>query len=191
MAHDRKRTRLAVLGVFCLRLVLLENIFVASPSSRQPCPFAFSLGFQWNTHDPSSLFPGDRAGEAPVAHLVDTGHRVESKPEQAPSNVLARICREAVARVRFNAFLRDMNVGVSAVDNRRTEILAQDLQCFGGDQFAVDVTGVLSSAGEPHPRAVDIDGVILSEARRDKFGRCPEVVAGGRCRLVVVDATLG
>ena len=101
-----------------------------------------------------------------------------SHVQQAPSNVCwARICREAGARVRFNALLRDMNVGVPAADNRRLEILAQDLPCFGGAQLAVDVTlrGVLSSAGEPHPRAADIDGVILSEARRDKERRYPEL----------------
>ena len=107
--------------------------------------------------------------------------------------VLARICREAGARVRFNALLRDMNVGVPAADNRRMEVLAQDLPCFGGAQLAVDVMlrGVLSSAGEPHPRAADVDGVILSEARQDKERRCPELVAGRRCRLVVVAIETG
>ena len=45
---------------------------------------------------------------------------------------LARIFREAGARVRFNAFLRDMNIGVPAGDGRRIEVLAQDLPCFGG-----------------------------------------------------------
>ena len=86
-----------------------------------------------------------------------------------------------------------MNVGVPAADNRRIEILAQDLPCFGGAQLAVDVTlrGCLSSAGEPHPRAADIDGVILSEARRDKERRYPELVAGRRCRLVVVAIETG
>ena len=46
--------------------------------------------------------------------------------------VLARVFREAGARVRFNAFLRDMNVGVPATDTRRIEVLAQDLPCFAG-----------------------------------------------------------
>ena len=35
--------------------------------------------------------------------------------------VLARVCREAGARVRFDAFLRDTNVGVAASDGRRIE----------------------------------------------------------------------
>ena len=36
--------------------------------------------------------------------------------------MLARICREAAARVRYNAFLRDMNVHVPANDERRIEV---------------------------------------------------------------------
>ena len=106
---------------------------------------------------------------------------------------MARICREAGARVRFNALLRDMNIGVSAADNRRIEVLAQDLPCFGGAQLAVDVTlrGVLSSEGEPHPHAADVDGAVLLEARRDKERTYPEVVAARRCRLVVVAIETG
>ena len=42
--------------------------------------------------------------------------------------VLARVCL-AGARVRFNAFLRDMNIGVGANDGRCIEVLAQDLPC--------------------------------------------------------------
>ena len=45
--------------------------------------------------------------------------------------MLARACREGGARVRYNAFLRDMNVGVRAADERRIGVLAQDLSCFG------------------------------------------------------------
>ena len=48
--------------------------------------------------------------------------------------MLARVFRESGARVRFNAFLKDMNVGVSATDDRRIEVLAQDLPCFGGSE---------------------------------------------------------
>ena len=39
--------------------------------------------------------------------------------------VLARVCREAGARVRFDAYLRDMNVDVAASDGRRIEVLAR------------------------------------------------------------------
>ena len=107
--------------------------------------------------------------------------------------VMARICREAGANPRFNALLRDMNIVVRATDNRRIEVLAQDLPCFGGAQLAVDVTlrGVLSSEGEAHPHAADVDGAVLLEARRDKERTYPEVVAASRCWLVVVAIETG
>ena len=54
--------------------------------------------------------------------------------------MLARICREAGARFRYSAFLRDMNVHVRPDDERRIEVLAHDLPCFGETQLAVDIT---------------------------------------------------
>ena len=54
--------------------------------------------------------------------------------------MLHRICREAGARVKYNAFVRDMNLDVRADDERRIEVLAQDLPCFNGAKLAVDVT---------------------------------------------------
>ena len=59
--------------------------------------------------------------------------------------------------------------------------------------MAVDVTlcGVLSGAGEPHPHAADVDAAVLLEVRRDKETTYPEVVASGRCRLVVVAIEMG
>ena len=81
-----------------------------------------------------------------------------------------------------------MNVGVRADDDRRIEVLAQDLPCFGGSQLAVDVTlrSAVGSMGEPHPQAADVDGAILVQARADKETANPELVESGRCRLVVV-----
>ena len=98
-------------------------------------------------------------------------------------HMLARVFREAGARVRFNVFLRDMNVGVAASDARRIEVLAQDLPCFGGSQLAVDVTlrSALGCSGEPQQDAADIDGAILLQARRDKETTYPELVASNRC----------
>ena len=32
----------------------------------------------------------------------------------------------------FNAFLRDMSLGVQGDDERRTEVVAEDLPCFKG-----------------------------------------------------------
>ena len=106
---------------------------------------------------------------------------------------LARIFREAGARVRYNAFLRDRNVGVPAADGRRIEVLAQDLPLFGGVQVAADITlrSVLTSNGEPHPHAADVDGAVLVAARRDKEATYPEIAASGRCKLVVVGIETG
>ena len=106
----------------------------------------------------------------------------------ATERVLARVKREAEARVRFNAFLRDMNVGVPATDTRRIEVLAQDLPCFAGVQLAVDITlrSALTSNGEAQPKAENTDGAVLSEARHDKERCYPELARSGRCRIVVV-----
>ena len=91
--------------------------------------------------------------------------------------MLVRVCREGGARVRYNAFLRDMNVGVRASDERRIEVLAQDLPCFGGAQLAIDITlrGVLSSSGEPHSNAADVDVLcwrVLGLIKRRRTPNC-------------------
>ena len=116
-----------------------------------------------------------------------------SKKRATPiERVLAHVCREAGARVTFNAFLRDMNVGVPASDGRRIEVFAQDLPCYAGTQLAIDITlrALLTSAGEAHPGAADTDGAVLIQARRDKETTYPEL-AGGRCKLVVVGIETG
>ena len=47
----------------------------------------------------------------------------------APERTLARVCREAGATVRYNARLRDMNVAVTAQDDRAVEVLASGSHC--------------------------------------------------------------
>ena len=86
-----------------------------------------------------------------------------------------------------------MNVQVAANNQRRVEVLAQDLPCFGSMQLAVDITlrGVLSVEGEAHPNAADCDGVVLQQARRDKEITYPELVASRRCKLVVLAKETG
>ena len=49
------------------------------------------------------------------------------KAEEAPEKTLARVCREAGAKVRCNAKLREMNVEVAATDEREIEVLASGL----------------------------------------------------------------
>lgn len=91
--------------------------------------------------------------------------------------------------MRPNTFLRDMNLGVDAADQRRIEVLAQGLPCRGGAQLAVDVTlrSVLTAGGEARPRAAEEDGVVCEGARRDKEDAYP----ARRCSLVVVALETG
>ena len=66
-------------------------------------------------------------------HIAACARTGRLKKRATPiERMLVRVCREGGARVRYNAFLRDMNVGVRASDERRIEVLAQDLPCFGG-----------------------------------------------------------
>ena len=57
----------------------------------------------------------------------------------------------------------------------------------------VDITlrSALGSSGEPRPRAADIDGAVLAQARIDKESTYPELVASTRCFLVVVAVETG
>ena len=78
-------------------------------------------------------------------------------------------------------------MGVRAADERRIEVLAQDLPCFLGAQLAIDITlrCALSSSGETHPNAADGGGVVLARGRVDKQTTYSELLTG-RCRLVVL-----
>ena len=63
------------------------------------------------------------------------------KTRAAPmERVIARVCREARATVRFNTMLKYMNVGAKAGDERRIEVLAQGLPLHGVAQLAVDAS---------------------------------------------------
>ena len=111
----------------------------------------------------------------------------------APERTLARVVREAGANVRFNCLLRDMNVAVRAEDERRIEVLASGLPLFHGAQLAVDITlrSALTSNGEPRPGSARVDGHVCERARADKETKYAELLAGDRCRLVVVALETG
>ena len=104
----------------------------------------------------------ERRCEGCHAELDSFGHHHAScirsgrvkKRGTPPERVVARIFREAGAIVRQNVFSKDMNVQVAADDQRRVEVLAQDLPCFGGMQLAVDVIlrGVERRRGSPSER---------------------------------------
>ena len=89
--------------------------------------------------------------------------------------------------------LRNMNIGDRTDDNRRNDVLAQDLPCFGGSQLAVDVTlrSALGCTVEPQPHTADVDGPMLVQARVGKETTCPELVESGWCRMVVVAIETG
>ena len=54
---------------------------------------------------------------------------------------MARVCREAGARVAENVLLQDMNLqGISAHDSRQIEVVANGLPLWHGAQLAVDAT---------------------------------------------------
>ena len=110
-----------------------------------------------------------------------------------PERSLARICRQAGATVRCNAKLRDMDIAVSAEDERAIEVLALGLPLHHVAQLAVDVTlrCALKANGEAHPNAAAEDGAICSRARADKERKYAELLAGDRCRLVVVALETG
>jgi hypothetical protein len=53
---------------------------------------------------------------------------------------LARVCREAGARVQTNVFLWNLNFRQPITDGRRKEVLATGLPCYTGAQLAIDIT---------------------------------------------------
>ena len=106
---------------------------------------------------------------------------------------VARACREAGGATRTEVMLKDMNIGVAASDKRRMDVLVQGLPCFAGAQIAVDATlrSSISSSGLPQGRAASEDGQTCIAAVRDKDSKYPELVAGGRCKLVVFALEVG
>ena len=158
------------------RVLLLERLQLPLPVSEAKCN---------GCHAPLDVLGRHRASCTVSGRIRKRATPIE--------RTVARICREAGALVRFNAFLRDMNINVGAADERRIEVLAQDLPSFGGAQLAVDVTlrSVLSATGEPHPHTAEVDGVVLLRARQDKERTYPELIGTGRCMLVVVAIETG
>ena len=103
-----------------------------------------------------------------------------------PERTLART-------VRCNAKLRDMNVVVSASDERSIEVLASGLPFHHGAQLAIDVTlrSALTSCGNAIPGAARENGAALARARPDKERKFAELLEGDRCHLVVVAPETG
>ena len=107
---------------------------------------------------------------------------------------MACVCREAGARVSANVFLRDLDLPIGAMDQRRIEVIAEGLPVFHGLQLAIDATLIspLRADGEPHRRCPDEDGAAVTFARRREARTYPERTGGrGRAKLDVGEETGG
>ena len=97
----------------------------------------------------------------------------------------ARICREAGARVRENQLLRDLNLNVTANDERRLEVIANGLPLWGGKQVAIDTTVISALTGKGQRRGHQA-GQALKEAEAVKRRTYSEFVDAERCHLLVM-----
>ena len=93
--------------------------------------------------------------------------------------------------MRFNTRLREMNVAISANDERSIEVLASGLPLRA--QLAVDVTlrCALTCGGNAHSQVASTNGAVLTRAREDKERKHAELLESERCRLVVVALETG
>ena len=111
-------------------------------------------------------------------------------------HAVARVCREAGARVARHVRLADMNLDVPVSDERRIEVVVNGLPLWHGSQLALDATIVspLTRRGEAHPRAdVQPSCAVAAAARRKRTQTYtyPELDRARRCRLVVVGVEVG
>ena len=107
---------------------------------------------------------------------------------------LARVCREAGARVARNVRLADMNLDVPVQDARRIEVVCNGLPLWHGEQLAVDATLVspLGRDGQPRANADAHPGIVVAQATRRKQRQTyPELERARRCRLVVFGLEVG
>ena len=79
---------------------------------------------------------------------------------------MARISREAGARVKENQLLRDLNIVVPVTHQRRIEVIANGLPFWGDMQLAIDTTVVSALSGRGVARG-RWDGQAIHEAQND------------------------
>ena len=109
-------------------------------------------------------------------------------------HALARVCREAGARVARNVRVADMNIDVPVSDARGIEVVCNGLPLWHGAQLAVDATLVspLTRDGSPQSAADAQPGVSLARAaQRKRRHTYPELLRAHRCRLVVFGLETG
>ncbi len=158
------------------RVLLLRRLRLPLPLAARCCSCRRALDAR-----------GDHRAECSTCGVL----RKRGKPLE---KALARVCREAGARVAENVLLRDMNLqGISSLDGRQIEVVANGLPLWGGAQLAVDATLVspVRRDGRPQPHAAEADGTQLQEARRRKERKYWELLRSRRCRLVVLGLEVG
>ena len=130
---------------------------------------------------------GDHRAACPNAGVL--------KPRGIPlERAVARICREAGARVQHNVLLADMNLDLPVADQRQIEVVANGLPLWHGAQLAVDATLVcpVGRDGHPRPGGDVVPGLALQQAARTKReDTYPEFLASERSRLVVFGLEVG
>ena len=107
---------------------------------------------------------------------------------------LARVCREAGARVAQNVRLADMNLDASVQDARRIEVVCNGLPLWHGAQLAVDaaIVSPVGRTGEPRAGADARPALALDQAaQRKRRHTYPELERARRCPLVVFGVEVG
>ena len=108
--------------------------------------------------------------------------------------MLARVFREAGARVRTNVLVRDLNAaGPDLRDHRQIEVIAEGLPLYHGRQLVIDATLVspLTAAGLPAHGSHLRDGAAIDQAVRRKHRTYADLLNQHRCRLVVAAIETG
>ena len=143
--------------------------FTPLQRSESPCSgFSGCVAFTFLSHCPlasacvavlSTAFGHHRASCSRAGVPGRRGFAMES--------AVARVCREAGDRVSANVFLRDLDLPIGVLDQRRIEVIAERLPVFHRAQLAIDDTLVspLRADGEPHRRCLDEEGAALIFAR--------------------------
>ena len=87
--------------------------------------------------------------------------------------------------VRCSTKHKDMNVHVSAHDERAIEVFASSLALHFGAHFVVDIKfrSVLTAQGRACPNASQMNGAVLTRVREDKEAWYHEFLSSERCRL--------
>lgn len=135
--------------------------------------------------------PLDAFGDHRAACATSGALRTRAVPIE---RTLARILREAGARVHMHVPLAHMNLDPPPADGRAIEILAQGLPLWHGAQLAVDATLVspVGRDGAAHPHAATTPATAITQAtRRKRISVYPEFASQRRCRLVVVGLEIG